>query len=238
MTLTYVITGASRGLGLEFVKQVSLQGHLVFALARHPESSEPLQALLKDRENVIAVKMDTTCENSIKEAVEKVSQRCAGAIDILINNAGINGPKTFNVENTPKKEYVRIFETNVGGVSDVTQAFLPLLRQGTTKKILNISSILGSITNIATANPGGHGSAYDVSKTALNMLTKLFANHLAKENFIVYSTHPGWVKTDMGGESAPVEQADSIAGMLKVLDTIQPQDNGSFYNYTGSKLEW
>lgn len=66
MTLNYVITGASRGLGLEFVKQVSLQGHLVFALARHPESSGPLQALLKDRENVIAVKMDTTCENSIK----------------------------------------------------------------------------------------------------------------------------------------------------------------------------
>lgn len=144
----------------------------------------------------------------------------------------------FYLGNSPKQEYVRIFETNVGGVSDVTQAFLPLLRKGPTKKILNISSVLGSITNIATANPGGHGSAYDVSKTALNMLTKLFANHLAEENFIVYATHPGWVKTDMGGDSAPVEQVDSIAGMLKVLDNIQHQDNGSFYNYTGSKIEW
>lgn len=120
----------------------------------------------------------------------------------------------------------------------MTQGFLPLLRQRNTKKILNISSFLGSITNIATANPGGHAPAYGVSKTALNMLTKLFANHLASENFIVYSTHPGWVKTDMGGDSAPVEQVDSIAGMLKVLDTITHQDNGSFYNYTGAKLEW
>lgn len=70
------------------------------------------------------------------------------------------------------------------------------------------------------------------------MLTKLFANHLAKENFIIYATHPGWVKTDMGGNSAPVEQADSISGMLKVLDNITHEDNGSFYNFTGSKLEW
>jgi NAD(P)-dependent dehydrogenase (short-subunit alcohol dehydrogenase family) len=136
---------------------------------------------------------------------------------------------------------LRIFETNVIGVSDVTQAFVPLLRkrgQDKVKKILNISSFLGSIADLGIANPTTRGSAYGVSKAALNMLTKMNATLLAKENFIVYSTHPGWVKTDMGGDSAPVEQVDSIAGMLKKLDSVTGEDNGSFFNYTGEALKW
>jgi NAD(P)-dependent dehydrogenase (short-subunit alcohol dehydrogenase family) len=140
-----------------------------------------------------------------------------------------------------KQDFVKIFETNVGGVSDVTQAFLPLLRkrgQDKVKKILNISSILGSVGLAEKVNPSSHAPAYAVSKAALNMLTKATANHLAKENFIVYSAHPGWVKTDMGGENAQVEQVDSIAGMLKVLDKVTVKDNGHFFNYTGEELSW
>ncbi|GAA5816970.1 hypothetical protein MFLAVUS_010505 [Mucor flavus] len=237
MTLTYVITGASRGLGLEFVRQISSQGHTVYALARNPEASKGLQSLI-DGKNVFAVKLDANSEKSIKEAVDEININVPGGIDILINNAGIGCDASVNVENATKQEYMRIFETNVCGVSDITQAFLPLLRKRDTKKILNISSVLGSISATETANPASVKPPYCVSKAALNMLTKMFANHLADEKFIVYASHPGWVKTDMGGDSAPVEQTDSIAGMLKVLDSVTSKDNGEYYNYTGEKFTW
>lgn len=240
MSLTYVVTGTSRGLGLEFVKQISAQGHTVFALARKPEESERLHALV-DNKKVFSVKLDATSEQSIKEAVAKVERLAPEGIDVLINNAGVNHKAVFNVLNMNKDELLRILETNVGGVSDVTQHFLPLLRkrgQDKVKKILNISSFLGSISSTNVANPNGIKPAYCISKTALNMLTKLTASSLAAENFIVYSSHPGWVKTDMGGDDAPVEQVDSIAGMLEKLDRVTVEDNGHFFNYTGEELPW
>ncbi|GAA5798782.1 hypothetical protein HPULCUR_004188 [Helicostylum pulchrum] len=128
---------------------------------------------------------------------------------------------------------MRIFETNVCRVSDVIQAFLPLLR-----KYLNISSAFGSISATETSNPDNVKPPYSVSKAALNMLTKMFANHLADEKFIVYASRPGWVKTEMGGDRAPVEPEDSIAGMLKVLDSAASKDDGEYYNYTREKITW
>lgn len=139
------------------------------------------------------------------------------------------------------EDYVNVFNTNVVAVADVTTAFLPLLRQRgqeNTKKILNMSSILGSISQINAINPTGRGSAYSVSKAALNMLTKLTANQLAEENFIVYASHPGWVKTDMGGDEAPLEKKDSIAGMLKVIEDLTPEQNGAYIEYNGNVLPW
>lgn len=106
------------------------------------------------------------------------------------------------------------------------------------KKILNISSFLGSIGDQEKANPTTRGSAYGVSKAALNMLTKMNAIYLSKERFSIICMHPGWVKTDMGGDSAPVEQVDSIAGMLKKLDSVTLEDNGGFFNYTGEAIKW
>jgi NAD(P)-dependent dehydrogenase (short-subunit alcohol dehydrogenase family) len=142
---------------------------------------------------------------------------------------------------SPKENYLKVFTTNVVAVSDVTTAFLPLLRQRgqeNTKKILNMSSILGSTTQIEVINPTARGSAYSVSKAALNMLTKLTASQLGKENFIIYASHPGWVKTDMGGDNAPVERKDSIAGMLKVIENLTPEQNGSFIDFEGNQLPW
>jgi NAD(P)-dependent dehydrogenase (short-subunit alcohol dehydrogenase family) len=136
---------------------------------------------------------------------------------------------------------MNVFETNVVGVSNVTEAFLPLLRKSgedKTKKILNMSSIFGSIAVIASINPSSQGAAYAVSKSALNMLTKMTATLLAKENFIVYASHPGWVKTDMGGENATTEPVDSIAGMLNVVDNLTPEQNGAFLDFQGKEIAW
>lgn len=120
---------------------------------------------------------------------------------------------------------------------DITRSFLPLLRIGDkekTKKILNMSSIIGSINGMTKPTL----PALSVSKAALNMVTKMMANRLSKENFIVFAAHPGWVKTDFGGKNASIEAADSIAGMINVLDHLTSKDNGTFIDFQGNKLKW
>ncbi|KAI9366654.1 4-dihydrotrisporin dehydrogenase [Pilaira anomala] len=240
MVKTYIVTGASRGIGLEFVEQIAANGDIVFACARNPDKSEGLQTLI-DNKKVFGVKLDTTCAESIKSAAEEISSKAIEGVDILINNAGIGGTMGLNVENTPKEEYTKVFETNVAGVSEVLKAFLPILRkrgQDKVKKVLNMSSMLGSIADMETGDGLGFGSAYCVSKAALNMLTKMFANQLAKENFILYSSHPGWVKTELGGDDAPVEKKDSIAGQLAKIDSLTAEDNGCFFDFEGKPMNW
>jgi NAD(P)-dependent dehydrogenase (short-subunit alcohol dehydrogenase family) len=142
--------------------------------------------------------------------------------------------------NSPTEQYTNLFKTNVIGTVDATNTFLPLLRKRgkeNTKKILNMSSILGSLAIREPGFPNGK-APYSVSKTALNMITRLQANELAEENFIVYSAHPGWVATDMGGENAPVKPVDSIKGMLAVLDKLESKDNGNFIDFEGKHLPW
>ncbi|KAI7901836.1 uncharacterized protein BX663DRAFT_512565 [Cokeromyces recurvatus] len=240
-TSTYVVTGASRGIGFEFVNQLAAKGNKVFACARNPDKSEQLQKLVADNKHVFAVKLDTTSEESIKAAVKEIEQNAPEGIDVLINNAGIGSSKSMNIETVSKAEFLKLFETNVCGVSDTTQAFLPLLRkrgQEQVKKIVNISSIMGSISEVHQVNPSGTVVAYHTSKAALNMLTKMTATYLAKENFIVYASHPGWVKTDLGGESAPVEVEDSVHGQIAKIESATSNDNGGFFDFNGTPLNW
>lgn len=127
------------------------------------------------------------------------------------------------------------------GVSNVTQRFIPLLRkrgEQQVKKIINISSIIGSITSMDGSRGSGQGPVYGISKTALNMLTRLTANHLRSENFIVFAIHPGWVSTDLGGQSAPVTSQESVRGILNKIDQCQSKDSGEFFDFTGASLEW
>lgn len=142
---------------------------------------------------------------------------------------------------SPKEDYRRVFETNVIGVSEVLKGFLPILRkrgQEHRKTIMNMSSLLGSMELMTTGDGLGYGGAYCVSKAAVNMLTKMFANQLAEENFIVYAADPGWVKTDMGTSNAPLEAHESISGMLAKLDSLTPAENGGFFNYEGKTTPW
>lgn len=137
--------------------------------------------------------------------------------------------------------YLEVFRTNTCGTINATRAFLPLLRKSgkeEKKIIMNMSSIIGSITDVGMANPANRMPALSVSKAALNMVTKMVSNRLAKENFIVYAAHPGWVKTDFGGKNAPIEPAASIEGMIKVMDSLTTKDNGSFIDFQGKKLRW
>ncbi|KAF1805969.1 hypothetical protein V8B55DRAFT_1486926 [Mucor lusitanicus] len=240
MSLTYVVTGASRGLGLEFVSQLAAKGNTVIACARNPGNAAGLQKLV-DNKHVFAVKMDTTDYESIKTAAQEVSKYAPEGIDVLINNAGIGGEKSTRPENLLEEDLNTIFQTNVVGVSNVTKEFLPLLQKrgkDHVKKIVNISSILGSIELINQVSPTGGQPAYNISKAALNMYVKMLANNLAKDNFIVYSSHPGWVATDLGGQSAPVQAVDSIRGQLAKLESATAKDNGGFFDFEGKTLPW
>ncbi|KAI8356737.1 4-dihydrotrisporin dehydrogenase [Choanephora cucurbitarum] len=240
MTLVYVITGASRGIGLEFVRQIAAKGNTVFACARNPDASEGLQKLV-DNKRVFSVKLDTLDKDSLKTAVAQIEKHSPEGIDVLINNAGIGGSSASTPEKVTKESLLKVFETNVCGTSDATQAFLPLLRKrgkDSVKKVLNISSILGSIAKINEINSTGGTVEYNVSKTALNMLTRTTAQVLAEENFIVYASHPGWVKTDMGGDNAPVEPTDSVAGQLAKLESATSKDNGGYFDFQGNALPW
>ncbi|KAI8048598.1 4-dihydrotrisporin dehydrogenase [Gilbertella persicaria] len=237
MPLVYVVTGASRGLGLEFVKQIVAAGNHVFACARNPDSSSELSKLV-DNEKVYAIKLDTSNEESIKAAAEEINFKAPEGVDILINNAGIGGQMGTNYETVTKQDMLKVFETNVTGVNETTKAFVPLLRKRPTKKILNMSSVLGSISEVEDSTGSGFGIAYGVSKTALNMLTKLTAKQLESEGFVVYASHPGWVQTAMGGPQAPLTAEVSIRGQLAKIDSLTVEDNGKFYDYEGKPIAW
>lgn len=219
LNTTFVVTGASRGLGLEYAKQISARGDIVFACARDPEQAQDLKQIV-DNQKVFAIQLDVTCEKSIKEAAEEISKHAPEGIDVLVNNAGFMGTRT-NIEEATKDELFQTFGTNVAAVNEVIKGFLPLLRKRgdeRVKKIVNISSSLGSIRSATTYLAGCNTlGSYRVSKAALNMLTKLQALHLAKENFIVCSIHPGWCKTEMGGENAHLTTEESVIDRKSVV---------------------
>ncbi|KAI8339794.1 4-dihydrotrisporin dehydrogenase [Choanephora cucurbitarum] len=240
MPLVYVITGASRGIGLELVRQIAERGNIVFACARNPEASEDLQKIV-DNKRVFSIKLDTLNKDSITTAVKEVEQHAPEGVDVLVNNAGVGSNESINCETVTTETLLKSFETNVCGTSNVTQAFLPLMRkrgEEKPKKIVNTSSILGSLTHVNNYMPNGSKIDYSISKAALNMLTRVTSQKLAKENFIVYASHPGWVKTDMGGDDAPIELKDSVAGQLAKLENATCEDNGGYFDFEGERLPW
>ncbi|KAF7724703.1 hypothetical protein EC973_000811 [Apophysomyces ossiformis] len=237
--MVYLITGASRGLGLEFVKQLSARGDTVIAAARNPDRADALQALAKDNSNVHVIALDTVNKESIQAAVKEVDRIAPNGLDVLINNAGISGTlPNATVLDTPGQEYVNVFETNVVGTSNVTQAFLAALRKRETRKIINISSRIGSIGILHSAPDPlqGLNTAYRVSKAAENMLSVSWSKILKKEGFTVVPIHPGWVQTDMGGKYAPLTPQESISSVLQYIEALTPEYSGVFVDFKGLPL--
>lgn len=212
---TVVITGASRGLGLEFVKQLVVRpDHTIYALARSPDTAELLKEVVnKHKESIHVIQMDVDDEKSIAAAVATI-EKSAQKIDLLINNAGIvsSDHPAGDSLSTSAETMATVYQTNVIGPLLVTQKLLPLLRKSSQAKAVYISSTLGSIS----ANYGNL-AAYRCSKAALNMLVTTFAKDVTDVTFLALS--PGWVATDMGsagGRTPPLQPHESIAGMLKV----------------------
>jgi len=226
--MRFVVTGANRGIGLEFVKQLTERGEEVDAAARDPDDAADLRALVRPGVRLRIHRLDVVDDASVHAFAEALP---AGPVDVLVNNAGISGVK--GGEPIDPKDILRVFDVNAVGTLRVVRALLPRLRAGKTRKIVNLTSVLGSI-----ADASGGRYAYRLSKAALNMATRLLAEDLRGEGFLTVALHPGWVQTRMGGSAAPVPPEQSIRGMLRIVDGLNAEQSGRVFDFQGRELPW
>ena len=225
---TVFITGANRGLGFEFAKQYAADGWRVIAACRDPAKAEALSAVEGD---VQVETMDVDDDASVASLSDKLKDE---AIDLLINNAGIYGPKHLSAEDMDYEAWGRVLRTNSMSPFRVTMAFLQQVRNSDQKIIATLSSKMGSLNE----NQDGGEYIYRSSKAALNAALKGLSYDLADAGIRIMLMHPGWASTDMGGPSAPLLPADGVAGLRKVLAGIKDGETGVFYDYNGGELAW
>lgn len=227
-----LITGANRGLGLEFAKQYADAGYRVFATARDPSGggAKELASLAKAKSNVSVHALETSDAKSIASLVQELKDQ---PIDILLNNAGVMGPSRQSLGNLDADGMLHTLKVNTVAPLMVAQAFLPNVEKSQKKLLAAITSGMGSISDT-----GGGSYAYRASKAALNMTFANLAVDLKSRGVIAVVINPGWVQTDMGGSSAPVKTSDSIAAMRKVFDKVTLEDSGKFLDFKGGTWEW
>jgi NAD(P)-dependent dehydrogenase (short-subunit alcohol dehydrogenase family) len=225
--LRVLVTGASRGIGLELVRQYLAAGARVFAAARDPEVGE-LRALAATMagERLTRVALDVTSEAQGGAAAAAVGAVCDG-LDVLVNNAGRNA-KGVALTSAPAEQMLDLFRLNAVAPVLVARAFLPLLRRGRAPRIVNVSTQVGSFG----WNRHGQSPLYAASKAALNMYTRALARELP--DVTVVAVHPGWVRTDMGGASAPLAPAESVEHLRRLIARVTPADTGQFFDHDGS----
>lgn len=226
---TILVTGATRGIGLEFVRQLVARGDRVIASVRDPKKAGSLDEF-KGRGDVTLVALDVSNPLSIEGLGARLGDT---PIDVLINNAGVSSPQK-TLETVTADELARVFQINAFAPLLVTRSVLPCLNRGTRKLVCQVTSQLASIHN----NTGGSTYAYRGSKAALNQLNKSLSVELAPAGFTCVAIHPGWVRTDMGGPSAHLSPEESVAHMLRTLDTLTIEDTGRFLNFDGATLPW
>jgi NAD(P)-dependent dehydrogenase (short-subunit alcohol dehydrogenase family) len=229
--LRYLVTGANRGIGLELTRQLLDRGDEVLATARRPEAAVALQDLNRahgDRLTVLALDVgDPDSVAALRRGVER------DTIDVLVNNAGI-GAETGRLGELDHEALRHVFEIDAVGPLRVIEAVLPALLRGVTRKIVNVTSKMGSIGD----NGSGGAYGYRMAKVALNMATRSVARDLAGEGVIAFVVHPGWVKTDMGGPHALITTGQSVAAMLRVIDGAGPEESGRFWEWNGKEIPW
>ena len=228
---TILISGTNRGIGLEFTRQCLLRGDRVIATCRTMETADDLMQLSRSHEGLDIRQLDVSSSESMQDFV----QQLAGIpIDIFINNAGVYGPSNASFGTVDAQVWASVLQVNSIAPLLLTQLLMPNLRQGKDKKLLYLTSKMGSIDD----NSGGGCYIYRSSKTALNSVVKSLAIDWAAEGFSAALLHPGWVQTDMGGPNALINTETSVTGMLKIVDELGPQSAGKFFNYDGSIIPW
>ena len=224
---TILLTGAARGLGLDFTRRYAAKGWRIHACARDPKALKSIKGEIHSHR----------LEVTDYKAVKALAKQLAGeSIDVLICNAGIGGERdqkgqvlgAFDAD-----AMRRIFEVNTLAPLMMAEAFVDHVARSEQKKLIAITSILGSLAN----NNGGR-YAYRASKTALNMEWNCLAKELVGKGIICVALHPGWVQTDMGGETATLTIEQSVPSMMRVIDRLKSSDNGRYIAYDGKELPW
>jgi NAD(P)-dependent dehydrogenase (short-subunit alcohol dehydrogenase family) len=234
-----LITGANRGLGLEFTRRYLDRGEHVFAGCRSPETARHLggmQAAYPRRLTMIP--LDVGDARAIRTSHAVVRSQVE-AIDLLINNAGVYSSRGSEAPSERLgalnfKEALAVLRSNAVAPLIVAQQYLDLLRTGDEPKIVSISSGLGSVS----ANTGGFPYYYSASKAALNMFMRSLAVDAQRWGIVTVLLDPGWVSTDMGGRGAPTTPQQSVDGMIRVIDTLASEHNGRFFTWQGHEQAW
>jgi NAD(P)-dependent dehydrogenase (short-subunit alcohol dehydrogenase family) len=222
---TVLVVGASRGLGLEFVRQFSAAGWRAIGTVRD---------MAKGADVSKAGGEVYLCDVNDPASVTRLGAGLAkDSIDVLVCNAGIYSGRDWKLGGTDYAAFEQILRTNTLAPLRVVEALVEPVARGAQKKIVLMSSRMGS-----NAQSSGGSMPYRVSKAALNSVAKNLSIELAPRGITTVCTHPGWVRTDMGGASAAIDPAESIAGLRKVIEGLKPSDNGKFFNYDGSELPW
>jgi len=223
--MNVVITGASRGIGLELASLALGRGDRVLAVARKPEESPELRALRNKYPNTLEVAAIELTDAGACEALSEALSEWK-SVDVLINNAGVY------LKGDGTEDFLMSFHVNSVVPFQVTKELLPKLRKSAEPKVAQITSLMGSIED----NESGGSHAYRASKAALNMISKCFARD---EKWLISTViHPGWVQTRMGGSGAETSVAVSAAGIWEVIRKLASADTGSFFDFEGQRLPW
>ncbi len=223
---TAIVTGASRGIGSEFVVRLLQDGWRVYAGYR----SEMHRLELIEHENLFCHLLDVTDNESVRKFAERVEY----PVDLLINNAGVPDGRWRNVKEIDDKWMLEVIDINSVGPVRMVKAFYDKMAHEKLATVVMISSLMGSIDDCQS----GKSYAYRASKTALNMLSVAMKKEGLEDNISFLIVHPGWVKTRMGGEHAPIELSDSVSGMMKLIYSHSLTDSGRFVQYDGVDLPW
>ena len=222
---TIVVTGANRGIGLEFARQYAAEGVTVIATARDPAKAGTLKAL-----GVRVLPLEVTDQASVDAFAEALTGE---PVDILINNAGWYGPDRQDADDPDIEGLIKTFRINSAAPLAVARALKRNLIRGRDRKIAVLTSKMGSISDSS-----GGSLAYRASKTALNMIFHGVAKEWARDGILVAILHPGWVKTDMGGPDALITAEESVRGLRARIGELDRSKSGHFFDYKGREVGW
>jgi NAD(P)-dependent dehydrogenase (short-subunit alcohol dehydrogenase family) len=222
---TIFITGANRGIGLEFAKQYAADGAEVIACCREPGKASDLKAI----KGVQVLALDVGNEASVAALKKELGDT---ALDIVINNAGVSGPPKKG-DNIDVEGWLATFRTNSVAPVLVANALKSNLMKGKEKKLVTITSVLGSI-----AEDSGGFQPYSATKAAVNSLMHSLSKNWAKEGIVVGIFHPGWVQTDMGGSGAPVKVEQSVKGLRARIAELDAAKSGTYRDFENRQIPW
>ncbi|MGA9752770.1 MAG: SDR family oxidoreductase [Acidobacteriota bacterium] len=232
MKQTVLISGCSRGIGLEFARQYAEAGWRVLATCRRPQGSAALMGLRERHgEDVQVHGLDVRSAEDIVNLAQSLREQ---PVDILLNNAGVYGPEDQGLGSAEQEAWIEVLKVNTIAPLLMAQAFLPNVERGSRRIIATVTSLMGSIGD----NGSGGYCLYRSSKAAANMVARSLAIDLKGKKIISVALNPGWVRTDMGGPQAPTGVEESVSGMRRVIDGLTMKESGGFFHFDGEPLPW
>ncbi|MEM5500574.1 SDR family oxidoreductase [Ahrensia kielensis] len=222
-----LITGAARGIGHALAAELIKRGHNIIATVRNDADAQALKSTFGAKIDVLV--FDVTDHKAIKKAASSVE----GAIDVLVNSAGVIGPEKQSTLDMDFAGFAKTLEINTLAPLMMCQAFLPHIKQSKRPGIITISSQMGKM-----AYQVSDRIAYRASKSAVNKVMQGLATDLREINIPVQLVHPGWVRTDMGGQGADISVDESVSGIADLVENIDMSKTGTFVAYDGSTMEW